>query len=154
MLRLRDPLRRAPAFRDRAPHFVAMGKRFDAAGVLGEALEQPRQIGEAFGDHMDDAVFVLQLAGDGEEAGTEHDRTESFENLWPHDGVGDGGLIFQRHEDDAVGAAGPLAYQHQARNGDGPPLGVVASRSWGRMPRRSSSPRRNETGCALSDRCR
>ena len=45
-------------------------------------------------------------------------RRLAVENLGPDDDIGDTGLVFERHEDDALGRAGPLPHQDQARNGD------------------------------------
>jgi hypothetical protein len=44
-----------------------------------------------------------------------HHRAAKFlEHLWPHDEIGDAGLVFERNEHDALGRARPLAHQHQA----------------------------------------
>ncbi len=67
---------------------------------------------------MDDAVLVLQLAGDADEPGAEHHRAESLEYLRPHDGVGNSGFVLEGHEDHAIGAAGTLAHQHETGDGD------------------------------------
>ena len=67
---------------------------------------------------MDHAGRVLQLSGHADQPGAEHDRAISFEHRRPHDGIGNGGLVFQRHEDDALGGARPLPHQHQAGDGD------------------------------------
>ena len=61
------------------------------------------------GDDVDDAALVLHPAGDGDEAGAEHDRPEALEHLRPDDDVGDVGLVLDRHEDDAARRARPLA---------------------------------------------
>ncbi len=43
---------------------------------------------------------------------------KALERLRPDDDVGDARLVLERHEDDALGGAGPLAHQHEAGDGD------------------------------------
>ena len=43
---------------------------------------------------------------------------QALERLRPDDDIGDARLVLERHEDDALGGAGALAHQHQARDGD------------------------------------
>ena len=64
--------------------------------------------------------------------------------------IGDAGLVLQRHEDDALGGAGPLAHQHEARDGHSSPPGDGKA-SLRRISRRARSRRRNEAGCAFSE---
>ena len=97
---------------------VAARQGFDRRAVIGQPAQQRREIVEPFGDDMDDALLVLQLTGDADQPRAEHDRAKGLECLRPDDGVGDAGLVFQRHEDDAVGAARPLADEDDAGNGD------------------------------------
>ncbi len=67
---------------------------------------------------MDDAGFVLQLAGRDDEAGADDDRAQTLEGLRPDDEIGDSRLVLQRHEDHPLRRARPLAHQHQPGDGD------------------------------------
>src|SRR5271165_7233121 len=67
---------------------------------------------------MDDAGFLLQLAGDGDIARTQDDGAKALEGSWPDDDVGDRGLVLDGHEDDAACGARPLADGDEAGDGD------------------------------------
>ena len=67
---------------------------------------------------MDDAGFLLQLPAHGDITRTHDDGTKALERLWPDDDVGDRGLVFDGHEDDAVGRARLLANGDEPGNAD------------------------------------
>jgi hypothetical protein len=67
---------------------------------------------------VDNVGFLLQLSAHGDIARTHDDGTKARERLWPNDDVGDRGLIFDGHEDDAVGRARLLANGDEAGNAD------------------------------------
>ena len=62
---------------------------------------------------MDDAFLALQPAAAIEQRRAERGAAEAFERGGPDDQVGDAGLVLERDEDDAVGAARPLPDQHE-----------------------------------------
>ena len=66
------------------------------------------------GDEMQDAVLFLHLAADDDEAGAHHHLAVFLQRGRPDDDVGDPGLVLDRHEDDALGGARPLAHQDDA----------------------------------------
>ena len=121
----------------------------------GEDGEHRGQVLEPVGDDVDDAALALHLAGDGDEAGAEHDGAERLEHLRPDDDVGDVGLVLDGHEDDAARRARPLADDDEAGDGDAACRSACrgASRSR-RCGARRARRRRKETGCAFSDRLR
>lgn len=64
-----------------------------------------------------DCTFSRICAGagaDGHHAGA-HYAAELLEHLWPNHEIGDAGLVFQRDEHDALGAARALPDEHEAR---------------------------------------
>ena len=77
---------------------------------------------------MDHVALALHLAGDGDEAGTEHHRPEALEQLRPDDDIGDVGLVLDGHEDHAARRAGPLADDGEAGDGDAAAAPRVAER--------------------------
>ena len=72
-----------------------------------------RHIAQILGDEMDDALLALQAAAAIKERGAERGAAEAFEDGGPDDQIGDPGLVLERDEDDAVGAAGTLPDQDE-----------------------------------------
>ena len=104
---------------DRAAHLVGMGARYRREPCASERRRSSgvrSSICSATTWITPDAF--CSWPGDGDEPRAEHDRAERLEHALPHDRVGDAGLVFERHEDHALGGAGPLAHQHQPRDGD------------------------------------
>ena len=102
----------------RAARFVGWGERVQHGAALAEQAEHRRQILHAFGDDVDDAGFVLQLAADGDKTGADDNGAQALERLGPDNDIGDADLVFEGHEDDAFGGARTLAHQHEAGDGD------------------------------------
>ena len=65
-------------------------------------------------DDVDDILVALNAAADEHEAGSHDDRTIVLQRLWPDDQIADAELVFEGDEDDALGAAGALAHEHDA----------------------------------------
>src|SRR5689334_469617 len=59
-------------------------------------------------------AFSLDASAHGDHAGSHHHAAELLEHLRPDHQVGDPGLVFQRDEHDAFGAARPLTDENQA----------------------------------------
>ena len=74
---------------------------------------------------MGDDAFALQGAVDAQEPRCEHHLAEAHERIRPDDDVGDAAVVFQGDEDYAVGAAGALAHQDQAGDGDRGAVGAI-----------------------------
>ena len=63
---------------------------------------------------MDDETGALQAAAHGKKSRCHHGAAVSFKDLRPDDEIGDVGLVFERHEYDALRGPWALAYQNQA----------------------------------------
>ena len=68
---------------------------------------------------------ALDIAFDQNEASAHHLFAEALHHLRPHHDIGDATFVLQRHEDDAVGAARALPYQHHAGAADEEPVIAV-----------------------------
>ena len=91
-------------------------KHIRRRGIVCQPPQQVRAVLDFFGDNVNDAMFALQLTRQHDETGAQHDGAMALEYFRPDDGVGDAGLVLQRHEDHPLGAAGALTHQHQACN--------------------------------------
>src|SRR5437773_357830 len=69
---------------------------------------------------MDDALLALQAATAIEEGGAERGAAKALEDRRPDDQIGDPGLVLERDEDDAVGAAGALPDQDEPGDREAP----------------------------------
>ena len=98
--------------RDRAPDFVGRGGRVDPGTVLREQSQKMGQVLDLVGDDVNDAGRILQFPGHGDEPSAEDRGAEFFERSPARRSIWRAGLVFQRHEDDAVRSARPLAHQH------------------------------------------
>src|SRR5258708_16195980 len=84
---------------------------------------------------MDDAFLALQAPPAIEQGGAERGPAEAFERRGPDDQIGDAGLVLDRDEDDAVGAARALPDQHEAGDRD-----AAIDRQGGKTPAPSPPP--------------
>src|SRR4051794_3197309 len=83
------------------------GRRGGIAGALTERVEARCQVAQLLGDDVDHAFLALQRAAAIQEGGAEGGAAEAFEDIGPDDQIGDPGLVLDRDEDDAIGAARP-----------------------------------------------
>jgi hypothetical protein len=90
----------------------------EVAGGELVAGEEVGEVGEAFGEDVDDLALALDVAVALEEAGVSGGGVVFFEGVWPDDEVDDAGLVFEGFEDDAAGGAGALADEDQAGDFD------------------------------------
>ena len=103
-------------------HLVRAGEVLDLGSAARQAGEHWRQVLELLSDHVRDVALVLQIAGDGEEAGRDDLRSRPFEHRGPDDDVGDSRLVLDGEKDRAAGRAGSLPHQNEARDGDAPAI--------------------------------
>jgi hypothetical protein len=73
---------------------------------------------EVAGFDVDDAILILELAGDEHKARAGDDDAVRLEDVGSDDDVGDAGLVFKREKDEALGGAGALAGDYAARGAD------------------------------------
>src|SRR5205085_8803072 len=73
---------------------------------------------EVVGDDMDGASLALQAAAAMEQGRAERGAAGAFERRGPDNQLGDAGLVLERDEDDAVGAARALPDQDEAGDRD------------------------------------
>ena len=107
--------------------------------VLGmPAVPSPRRLSSSersiscVGDDVDDEALALDFAAHLQELRRHHRAAVLLEHLGPDHDVDDAGLVLERDEDHALGGAGALAHQHEARHADAParqPL-VPVLRRW------------------------
>ena len=98
------------------------GRRCAARFVRRQQVEPAGQVLQPVGDEMDDVGGALDAAPDHGEARAEHRLAETLQHTGPDHDVHDAGFVLQRHEDDAAGAAGALADQHEAGGGGALPV--------------------------------
>ena len=65
---------------------------------------------------MHNFALALNAPAHCDHAGAHHDTAELFEHGRPDHEIGDPGLIFERDEQDTLGAARPLPHENQARS--------------------------------------
>lgn len=70
------------------------------------------------GDKVDHLPFLLDIAADQDQAGTEDGALIFLADLFPDDNIGVAGLVLDRHEDHAIGRPRPLADIDHAGNLD------------------------------------
>ena len=93
---------------NRPAYFVAARKAVDIRTMFGQPRQKVREILQLLGNNMDHARFLLHTAGNRHIAGVQDDRSQTFEDFRPHDYIRDRGLVFDGHEDHAVGGTRPL----------------------------------------------
>ena len=74
------------------------------------------------GDEVDDFALTLNTTTDRDHAGGKDHAAIFIAHLGPDDEIGDAGLILQGDEHDALGAARPLADEHEAGGFEPPPI--------------------------------
>ena len=99
---------------------------FAGQRIIGEADQVMRAVEQPLGDQMRHLFrTALDIALDQNEAGAHDLLAEALHHLRPHHDIGDAGFVLERHEDDALGAAGTLPHQHHAGTTDPAPVLVV-----------------------------
>ena len=89
-------------------HGMLAGER-----VIGKPDQIVRAVGEPLRDQMRDFFgAALDIALDQDQARAHHLFAVFLHHLRPHHDIGDAGLVLQRHEHHAFGAARPLPHQH------------------------------------------
>ena len=74
---------------------------------------------------MDDAVLILEFAGDEEEFFAGDEESVAVVEVGVDDDVGDAGFVFEGEEDEAEGGAGALAGDDATGGGDSAAVGGV-----------------------------
>src|SRR5579875_391314 len=80
---------------------------------------------DEFGFHVDDAVLILELAGDEQEFFAGDEQAVAFVEIGVDDDVGDASLVLHGKKDEAEGGAGALAGDDAAGGGDAAAVGGV-----------------------------
>jgi hypothetical protein len=87
-------------------------------GRIDEGFQRHIERLELAGFDVDDAVLILEFAGDEQETRAGDDDAVRLENIGGDDDVGDSGFVFKREEDEAFGGAGALAADYSACGAD------------------------------------
>ena len=119
MSRVRKPLGGSSRGSGLPPACVASSPRpcgrGKAASRLPTVASSARKINEPMRDEVDHLALSLDASAHGDHAGAHHDAAEFLEHLRPDHQVGDPGLVLQGDEHHALGAAGPLPNEDEAR---------------------------------------
>ena len=85
--------------------------------VRRQQVEPAGQVLQPVGDEVDDVAGTLDASPDQDETRAQHRLAKTLQHPGPDHDVHDAGFIFQRHEDNAAGAARALADQDEAGRG-------------------------------------
>src|SRR5207302_738768 len=99
---------------------LAGGRERAVAGTVAQGTQTRRHIAQILGDDVDDALLALQAAAAIEKGGAERGAAKAFEDRRPDDQIGDPGLVLERDENDAVGAARALPDQDEPGDREAP----------------------------------
>ena len=98
--------------------FIGSSICAEAAGLFLKDSERRCHILQMICNDMDDAAGTLQTPADLDQTGAHDDRPISLEYIFPDDGIGNAGFVFERHEDHALCRSRPLTYQHETGDRD------------------------------------
>lgn len=96
-----------------------------------EPVEQMGNILDGLGHHMHHACFPLEPPRHPQKPPGDHGAAELLVDLGPDHDIDHAGLVLEREEDHALGRAGPLAHQHEARHRHPCPRGRLVQPSGG-----------------------